>query len=101
MLDLSLLHRLLILGLRFFYSLLKFSTLFSCLTSISFRDLFFFLWHNRVMTGHLTDYILCRYLSELLEERHKLNPFMSVLPNSCRLLNQGELRSLIEVTLEK
>ncbi|XP_022940634.1 KH domain-containing protein At4g26480-like isoform X2 [Cucurbita pepo subsp. pepo] len=33
-----------------------------------------------------------KYLSELLEERHKLNPFMSVLPNSCRLLNQGLLQ---------
>ncbi|KAF3453242.1 hypothetical protein FNV43_RR03682 [Rhamnella rubrinervis] len=33
-----------------------------------------------------------KYLSELLAERHKLNPFMSVLPNSCRLLNQEILR---------
>lgn len=31
-----------------------------------------------------------RYLSELLAERNKLNPFMAVLPNCCRLLNQGE-----------
>ncbi|XP_015881589.1 KH domain-containing protein At4g26480 isoform X2 [Ziziphus jujuba] len=29
-----------------------------------------------------------KYLSELLAERHKLNPFMSVLPHVCRLLNQ-------------
>lgn len=31
-----------------------------------------------------------RYLSELLAERNKLNPFMAVLPNCYRLLNQGE-----------
>ncbi|XP_015881583.1 KH domain-containing protein At5g56140 isoform X1 [Ziziphus jujuba] len=33
-----------------------------------------------------------KYLSELLAERHKLNPFMSVLPHVCRLLNQEILR---------
>ncbi|KAL0301021.1 UNVERIFIED_CONTAM: KH domain-containing protein [Sesamum radiatum] len=29
-----------------------------------------------------------KYLSELLAERNKLSPFMAVLPNCCRLLNQ-------------
>lgn len=29
-----------------------------------------------------------KYLSELLAERHKLNPFLPVLPNTYRLLNQ-------------
>ncbi|KAK8633515.1 hypothetical protein V6N13_014360 [Hibiscus sabdariffa] len=29
-----------------------------------------------------------KYLSELLEERYKLTPFMSVIPHTCRLLNQ-------------
>ncbi|XP_062169227.1 KH domain-containing protein At4g26480 isoform X2 [Alnus glutinosa] len=29
-----------------------------------------------------------KYLSELLAERHKLTPFMPVLPHACRLLNQ-------------
>ncbi|XP_039029262.1 KH domain-containing protein At5g56140-like isoform X1 [Hibiscus syriacus] len=33
-----------------------------------------------------------RYLSELLEERYKLTPFMSVIPHTCRLLNQEILR---------
>ncbi|XP_057486027.1 KH domain-containing protein At5g56140 isoform X2 [Actinidia eriantha] len=33
-----------------------------------------------------------RYLSELLAERHKLSPFMPVLPHSYRLLNQEILR---------
>jgi hypothetical protein len=32
-----------------------------------------------------------KYLAELLAERHKLNPFVPVLPHSIRLLNQGEL----------
>lgn len=30
-----------------------------------------------------------KYLAELLAERHKLSPFIPVLPNSVRLLNQG------------
>ncbi|KQK01537.1 hypothetical protein BRADI_3g56540v3 [Brachypodium distachyon] len=30
-----------------------------------------------------------KYLSELLAERHKLNPFVPVLPHSIRLLNQA------------
>ncbi|KAK4398683.1 KH domain-containing protein [Sesamum angolense] len=33
-----------------------------------------------------------RYLSELLAERNKLSPFIAVLPNSYRLLNQEILR---------
>ncbi|KAL3643214.1 hypothetical protein CASFOL_014029 [Castilleja foliolosa] len=33
-----------------------------------------------------------KYLTELLAERNKLNPFMAVLPNSYRLLNQEILR---------
>ncbi|XP_038986658.1 KH domain-containing protein At5g56140-like isoform X4 [Phoenix dactylifera] len=33
-----------------------------------------------------------KYLSELLAERHKMSPFMPVLPHSYRLLNQGELQ---------
>ncbi|KAG9448843.1 hypothetical protein H6P81_008808 [Aristolochia fimbriata] len=33
-----------------------------------------------------------KYLSELLAERHKLSPFMPVLPHSYRLLNQEILR---------
>lgn len=33
-----------------------------------------------------------KYLSELLAERHKLGPFMPVLPHSYRLLNQEILR---------
>ncbi|XP_057983624.1 KH domain-containing protein At5g56140 [Malania oleifera] len=33
-----------------------------------------------------------KYLSELLAERHKLSPFMPVLPNCYRLLNQEILR---------
>ncbi|KAL0310902.1 UNVERIFIED_CONTAM: KH domain-containing protein [Sesamum angustifolium] len=32
-----------------------------------------------------------KYLSELLAERNKLSPFMAVLPNCCRLLNQVSL----------
>lgn len=32
---------------------------------------------------------MCRYLSELLAERQNLGPFMQVLPNCSRLLNQG------------
>ncbi|KAL0306189.1 UNVERIFIED_CONTAM: KH domain-containing protein [Sesamum radiatum] len=31
-----------------------------------------------------------KYLSELLAERNKLSPFIAVLPNCYRLLNQGE-----------
>lgn len=31
-----------------------------------------------------------RYLTELLAERHKLSPFMPVLPNCYRLINQGK-----------
>ncbi|MBA0742563.1 hypothetical protein Gogos_015611 [Gossypium gossypioides] len=31
-----------------------------------------------------------KYLSELLAERYKLSPFMTVIPHTCRLLNQGE-----------
>jgi protein quaking len=30
---------------------------------------------------------LCRYLTELLQERQKLGPFLQVMPNCCRLLN--------------
>ncbi|KAA3472574.1 KH domain-containing protein [Gossypium australe] len=30
-----------------------------------------------------------KYLSELLAERYKLSPFMTVIPHTCRLLNQG------------
>lgn len=33
-----------------------------------------------------------KYLSELLAERHKLSPFMQVLPNCSRLLNQEIVR---------
>ncbi|WOK95425.1 KH domain-containing protein [Canna indica] len=33
-----------------------------------------------------------KYLSELLAERHKLSPFMAVLPHSYRLMNQEILR---------
>ncbi|KAL9441917.1 hypothetical protein AB3S75_020424 [Citrus x aurantiifolia] len=33
-----------------------------------------------------------KYLSELLAERHKLNPFLPVLPNTYRLLNQEIMR---------
>ncbi|KAG6755677.1 hypothetical protein POTOM_041510 [Populus tomentosa] len=33
-----------------------------------------------------------KYLSELLAERHKISPFMPVLPNIYRLLNQGGFR---------
>lgn len=40
-----------------------------------------------------TDPLSDRYLSELLAERNKLNPFMPVLPHCCRLLNQGECGS--------
>ncbi|KAK7259878.1 hypothetical protein RIF29_25493 [Crotalaria pallida] len=32
-----------------------------------------------------------KYLNELLGERNKLGPFMGVLPNSYRLLNQGQI----------
>ncbi|KAK9046208.1 hypothetical protein V6N11_052105 [Hibiscus sabdariffa] len=31
-----------------------------------------------------------KYLSELLAERHKLSPFVPVIPHTYRLLNQGE-----------
>ncbi|XP_065625828.1 KH domain-containing protein At5g56140 [Quercus suber] len=31
-----------------------------------------------------------KYLTELLAERHKLSPFMPVLPNCYRLINQGK-----------
>jgi len=30
-------------------------------------------------------------LTELLQERQKLGPFLQVMPNCCRLLNHGEL----------
>ena len=33
-----------------------------------------------------------KYLSELLAERYKLSPFMTVIPHTCRLLNQEILR---------
>ncbi|CAN7014610.1 hypothetical protein HID58_012729 [Brassica napus] len=33
-----------------------------------------------------------KYLSELLAERHKLTPFLPVLPHVCRLMNQEILR---------
>ncbi|KAF9673189.1 hypothetical protein SADUNF_Sadunf11G0122700 [Salix dunnii] len=36
-----------------------------------------------------------KYLSELLAERHKISPFMHVLPNIYRLLNQGELHCYV------
>ncbi|KAK3024313.1 hypothetical protein RJ639_042995 [Escallonia herrerae] len=39
-----------------------------------------------------------KYLSELLAERHKLSPFMPVLPHCFRLLNQGEFDDLIVVS---
>jgi len=39
----------------------------------------------------LVVFLLSRYLSELLAERHKIIPFMPVLPNIYRLLNQGEV----------
>lgn len=32
-----------------------------------------------------------RYLAELLAERHKLSPFIPVIPHGIRLLNQGEI----------
>jgi hypothetical protein len=32
-----------------------------------------------------------RYLAELLAERHKLGPFIPVIPHSVRLLNQGQI----------
>lgn len=35
-------------------------------------------------------FLSSRYLSELLAERHKITPFLPVLPNTYRLLNQGE-----------
>lgn len=40
-------------------------------------------------------FLLCRYLSELLAERLKISPFMHVLPNVYRLLNQGELHCYV------
>jgi len=41
-----------------------------------------------------------QYLTELLEERQKLGPFMQVLPICSRLLNQGSLlSSLISICL--
>ncbi|CAL5341533.1 unnamed protein product [Camellia sinensis] len=44
-----------------------------------------------------------KYLSELLAERHKISPFMAVLPHSYRLLNQGECGNplLLHTLLEK
>ena len=35
-------------------------------------------------------FLSSRYLSDLLAERHKITPFLPVLPNTYRLLNQGE-----------
>uniref|UniRef100_A0A2P2LYA7 Uncharacterized protein n=1 Tax=Rhizophora mucronata TaxID=61149 RepID=A0A2P2LYA7_RHIMU len=35
-----------------------------------------------------------KYFSVLLAERHKLSPFMHVLPHTYRLLNQGEFHKL-------
>ncbi|CAL8998722.1 unnamed protein product [Prunus brigantina] len=32
-----------------------------------------------------------KYLSELLAERHKLGPFLPLLPHCCRLINQAEI----------
>ncbi|KAK7813359.1 kh domain-containing protein [Quercus suber] len=40
----------------------------------------------------LTLYLTFRYLTELLAERHKLSPFMPVLPNCYRLINQEMMR---------
>lgn len=42
-----------------------------------------------LLTRRLHNWV-CRYLSELLAERQNLGPFMQVLPNCSRLLNQGE-----------
>jgi hypothetical protein len=36
-------------------------------------------------------FCFCRYLAELLVERHKLSPFIPVIPHGIRLLNQGEI----------
>ncbi|CAH8337002.1 unnamed protein product [Eruca vesicaria subsp. sativa] len=44
-----------------------------------------------------------KYLSELLAERHKLTPFLPVLPHVCRLMNQEILRvtTLLENALSQ
>ena len=47
--------------------------------------------HNVLISFNVFPFIF-RYLTELLGERHKLSPFMAVLPHSYRLLNQGQIR---------
>ncbi|KAK4491818.1 hypothetical protein RD792_002594, partial [Penstemon davidsonii] len=50
---------------------------------------------ENVIATNAENFIYCntdRYLSELLAERNKINPFMAVLPNCYRLLNQEILR---------
>uniref|UniRef100_R7W0J8 Uncharacterized protein n=1 Tax=Aegilops tauschii TaxID=37682 RepID=R7W0J8_AEGTA len=42
-----------------------------------------------------------KYLAELLAERHKLNPFVPVLPHSIRLLNQGSQGSSSGLIVKK
>jgi hypothetical protein len=48
-------------------------------------------WRMTTVTDDEHAPFFSRYLAELLAERHKLNPFVPVLPHSIRLLNQGEL----------
>ena len=48
------------------------------------------LWGFFTNLDILHNFYFDRYLSELLAERHKLTPFLPVLPHAFRLLNQGE-----------
>ncbi|KAI8553084.1 hypothetical protein RHMOL_Rhmol06G0317500 [Rhododendron molle] len=55
---------------------------------------------SSTLSNHLS---IDLYLSELLAERNKLNPFMPVLPQCCRLLNQDQKPSdeVVEERLHK
>lgn len=56
--------------------------------------LFFFFLRSMVLYNNSFTLCVSRYLSELLAERHKLGPFLPLLPHCCRLINQGQFRTL-------
>lgn len=61
-------------------------------------------YYPRITINYMVPLFSDRYLSELLAERHKLSPFVPVLPHSYRLLNQGEqlfVVNLLHSLLEK
>ena len=59
----------------------------SVMTLIHLCEFWSVIW-SLTLTGF--GFLVDRYLTELLAERHKLSPFMPVLPNCYRLINQGK-----------